>query len=119
MPGITGPHPSYHVRVSEGASQEPTPRLVEFTPLAGRLRGIAAWLAVATLLAIVVDGMVRGLSFASMILWLSVFVAGLLIATAVAVALHALRGAGAAQQRGERLAGDDVGLLPRGRTRDP
>jgi hypothetical protein len=102
--------------VSEGASPEPTPRLVEFTPLAGRLRAVAAWLAVVTLLAIVVDGMVRGLSFGVMVLWLSLFLAGLLVAVAVLVALHALRGAGAAQRRGERLAGDDVGLLPRGRS---
>jgi hypothetical protein len=91
---------------------------VEFTPLARRLRAVAAGLAVVTLLAIVIDGMVRGLSFGGMILWLSVFVASLLLAVAVVVALHALRGAGTAQQRGERLSGDDVGLLPRGRTRD-
>lgn len=90
----------------------------DFPALAARLRTVAGVLAVAALLAIVIDGAVRGLSFSVMILWLSVFVAGLVIATAISVALHALRGADAAQRRGERLAGDDVGFLPRRRPQD-
>lgn len=97
-------------------AQEPRgERLLDFPSLGARLRALATVLAVATLVAIVVDGMVRGLSFASMVLWLSVFAACLLVGTAVGVGLHALRGAGQAQRRGERLAGDDVGILPRRR----
>jgi hypothetical protein len=92
--------------------------LADFPGLAARLRTVATVLAVAALLAIVVDGIVRGLSFSVMILWLSVFAGGLLIATAVSVAVHALRGADTAQRRGERLAGDDVGFLPRRRGED-
>lgn len=101
--------------MSDQTPREPQPRLVEFPPLAVRLRSAAAVLAVLTLLAMVVDGMVRGLSFGSMILWLTVFAVSLLVVAAIGVALHALRGAGSAQQRGERLSGDDVGVLPRRR----
>lgn len=96
-------------------ADSPGDRVVAFPPLAARLRAIAAVLAVATLLAMVVDGIVRGLSFGAMVVWVSVYGGSLLIATAVLVALHALRGADRAQRRGERLSGDDVGLVPRRR----
>lgn len=95
--------------------ETPGERVVEFPPLAGRLRAAAVVLAVATLLAMVVDGVVRGLSFGAMVVWLSVFVVSFLITAAAMVALHALRGADRAQRRGERLSGDDVGLVPRRR----
>lgn len=98
--------------MTDRASHE---RLGDFPSLGTRLRTLATGLAVAALLAIVVDGMVRGLSFASMVLWVSVFAVCLLVGAAVSVALHALRGAGTAQRRGERLSGDDVGLFPRRR----
>jgi hypothetical protein len=103
----------YHGGVTDRARHEPTSRLIEFSPLAARLRTVASVLAVAALLAIVVDGMIRGLSFGVMVLWLSVFVVGLVLAAAVSLAVHALRGANSAQRRGERLAGDDVGWMPR------
>jgi high-affinity Fe2+/Pb2+ permease len=101
--------------MTEQVPDRPDERLTDFPSLGARLRALATGLAVVTLLAIVVDGMVRGLSFGSMVLWLSVFAVFLLVGTAVSVALHALRGAGEAQRRGERLSGEDVGILPRRR----
>jgi len=86
--------------------------LLDFRPLAARLQTVAGVLALATLVAIVVDGLRNGLSFAIMGRWIGLFVAVLLVAAAVSVALHALSGLGAAGRRGERLAGDDVRLLP-------
>lgn len=101
--------------MTEEAPREPADRPIAFPPLAARLRSVAGGLAAATLLAIIVDGMVRGLDFTRMGLWLSIFAVCLLVATAITVAVHALRGAGAAGRRGERLSSDDVGLLPRRR----
>lgn len=101
--------------MTEEAPREPADRRADLAPLGTRLRSVATWLALGTLVAIVVDGMVRGLDFTRMGLWLSVFAVCLLVAAAVTVAIHALRGAGAAGRRGERLSSDDVGLLPRKR----
>ena len=101
--------------MADQRADSPGDRVVAFPPLAARLRATAAVLAVATLLAMVVDGVVRGLSFGAMVVWVSVFVGSLVVVTAVTVALHALRGADRAQRRGERLSGDDVGLVPRRR----
>lgn len=101
--------------MADQRADAPGERVVEFPPLAGRLRATAAVLAVGTLLAMVVDGVVRGLSFGAMVVWVSVFVVTFLISAAVTVALHALRGADRAQRRGDRLSGDDVGLVPRRR----
>jgi hypothetical protein len=91
---------------------EPEGARIAFTPLAQRLRRAAGVLAVLALVGLVVHGLLRGLSFAVMGLWAGVFVVGLVLATAVLVALHALHGTATAQARGERLSGDDVGLLP-------
>lgn len=99
--------------MSKEPTDRPRARIADFPPLAARLRGLAAVLGVATLLAMVVDGVLRGLSFGSMVLWVSVYVVCLVVTAAVTVAVHALRGADTAQRRGERLSGDDVGLMPR------
>lgn len=89
--------------------------LLAFGPLLARLQTAAGVLAVLALAAIVVDGLRNGLSFAIMGRWIGVYVAAMLVASAVAVAVHALGGAGRAQRRGERLSSPDVGLAPRRR----
>lgn len=89
--------------------------LLAFGPLVARLQGAAGILAILALVAIVVDGLRNGLSFAIMGRWIGLAVAAMLVLTAVAVAVHALGGAGRAQRRGERLSSGDVGLAPRRR----
>lgn len=86
--------------------------LLDFRPLAVRLQAVAGVLAVATLVAIVVDGLRNGLSFAIMGRWIGLFVAVVLVVAAVSVAVHALAGLGAAGRRGERLGSDDVRMAP-------
>lgn len=110
-PGTLGP-------VIEEPDPGPQGPLVEFPPLAARVRTAVTVLAALALVAVVIDGLVNGLSFTVMIRWLSAFVVGLVVVVGVNVALHALRGAGAAQRQGERLAGDDVGLVPPRRRSD-
>ncbi|MGH8910735.1 MAG: hypothetical protein ACRD0K_30630 [Egibacteraceae bacterium] len=86
--------------------------LVDFRRLAGRLRGAAGLLGVVAVAGVIVDGLRSGLTFAVMVRWMGVFVLGMLVVTAVLVALHALRGADAAARRGESLSRPDVGLVP-------
>ena len=73
---------------------------------------MALALAVLALVALVVDGLANGLSFAIMARWAGVFLLAMTLSAAVLVAVHALRGADDAQRRGERLSGGDVGLIP-------
>jgi hypothetical protein len=92
--------------------------IVDFGALAGRLRVAAVVLAVVTVVGVIVDGLRSGLEFALMVRWAAAFVLGMVVVTAVLVAIHALRGAGTAQQRGEPLSGPDVGLVPPRRNRE-
>ncbi|MGH8885042.1 MAG: hypothetical protein ACRDYX_07700 [Egibacteraceae bacterium] len=92
--------------------------LLDFRALAGRLGGAAAVLGVVAVVGVVIDGLQSGLTFAVMVRWTGVFVLGLLLVVAVFVAAHALRGADAAQRRGDSLSGPDVGLVPPRRPRD-
>jgi hypothetical protein len=85
--------------------------------LAGWLRAVAIGLVFVAILGAVIDGLVRGLTFAVLARWVGLYLAGWLVASAVVVAVHAGRRAGAAQRRGERLSGDDVGLIPPRRRR--
>lgn len=102
------------MRMSEPSPQDPIRpiRPIGFPALAGWVRTGAAVLAVLTLIGVVVDGLVSGLTFALMLRWLSLLLAGIVLLAGISAAVHALRGAQAAQRRGERLSGDDVGLLP-------
>jgi hypothetical protein len=75
---------SYTVGVSEEMPRD-------HPPLSRRLRSIAVGLAVVTLLAIIVDGMVRGLDFARMATWATAFIVCLAIAAIITVALHSRR----------------------------
>jgi hypothetical protein len=102
--------------MSEQAPQDP-PRLVSFGALAGWVRIGAGVLAVLALIGVVVDGLMSGLSFGLMVRWLSLLVVGILLLTGVSAAVTAVRGASAAQRRGERLSEHDVGLLPPRRRR--
>jgi hypothetical protein len=102
--------------MSEQAPQEP-PRLVAFSAVAGWVRVGAGVLAVLALIGVVVDGLVNGLTFGVMVRWLSLLVVGILLLAGVSAAVSAVRGASAVQRRGERLSGEDVGLLPPRRKR--
>ena len=92
--------------------------LLDFGALAGRLRVAAAVLGVITVAGVILDGLRSGLAFAMMVRWAGAFVVGMVVVTAVLVALHALRGADTAQRRGESLSGPDVGLVPPRRPRE-
>ncbi len=92
----------------------------EIGPLGRRLWTVATVLGVLALIGVVVDSLILsdgGLSFGVMARWGGLGLALFVVAAAVFVALHAYRGAEAAQRRGERLASEDVGLLPRRRRR--
>jgi len=89
-------------------------------PLGRRLWTVATVLGVLALIGVVVDALVfseGGLSFGVMARWGGAALALFVVSAAALVALHAYRGAEAAQRRGERLSGDDVGLLPTRRRR--
>ncbi len=91
--------------------------LVDFDALRHRVGAVLAPVAGLSLLGMVIDGAVRGLTFALMGRWVGIFVLLSVLGIAVLTALHALGGAGRAELRGERLSSPDVGLAPR-RTED-
>jgi hypothetical protein len=80
--------------------------------LAGWFRTAAGVLAVLALVAVVVDGVVNGLSFGLMVRWTGLLIAALVLLAGVAAAVSAVRGAAAAGRRGDSLSEGDVGLLP-------
>lgn len=90
----------------------PDDGLGDFHLLGRRLRWAAAVVGALTVLAVLVAGLRGGLSAGDVLRWIGAGVVVLLVAAAVLGGLHALRAAGSAQRRGERLSGDDVGLLP-------
>lgn len=86
--------------------------LLDFRTLGRRLRSTAWALAAAAAVATLVE-VVRGAAIgAAAVRWGAAAVAGLLLVTAVLVALQAYRAADTIQGRGERLSSDDVGLRP-------
>lgn len=92
---------------------EPEP-IVRFEGAGRRLLGgVVLPVAGIALAGAVVDGAVRGLTFALLGRWAGLFVVGVVLGAAVATALHALGGAGRAGARGERLSSPDVGIAPR------
>lgn len=99
-------------------SQPPGHRLLDYPRLAGRLRVSTVVLAMIAFAGAVVEGLADGLSFAVIGRWAGLFVVSAMLVAAVLVAAHAYRGADRAQRGGERLSGDDVGLLPPRRPRD-
>ncbi|MEE8601040.1 hypothetical protein [Euzebya tangerina] len=97
---------------SNPAESEPD-ALVDFTQVPRRLQTAVVVSAALALLGCVVDGAINGLTFALMGRWGGIFVLVALLSGAAVTAIHALGGADRAGQRGERLAGPDVGLSPR------
>lgn len=89
------------------------PPLVDFDALPRRILQVVMPVGLAAVVGCVVDGVVRGLTFARMGQWLSIFIVVSIVGVAITTALHALRGAGRAADRGERLTSPDVGLAPR------
>ncbi len=92
-------------------------RLVDFRAVPARLPRAIGVLAGFAFAGVVVDGLVRGLTFATMGLWLGIFLLAAVLTTAAMVAMSAIGAADRAGQRGERLGSPDVGLTPR-RPRD-
>jgi hypothetical protein len=87
--------------------------IVEFGTLSRRLQTGGLVLAGLALLGCVADGVLRGLTFATIGRWAGIFAVALLLTSAVVVAVHALAGAGRAGRRGDRLSSPDVGIGPR------
>lgn len=83
-----------------------------FNDLATRLARAAVLLAVLALAGAVIEALRNGLTFGLLVRWGAGYIAVLLIAAALLVAVHAAARMRAAQRRGERLSGEDVGLLP-------
>jgi hypothetical protein len=99
--------------MSRVSPDEPSEKLlVDFPRLAARLRVAVVVLGILALAGAVGEGLISGLTFAVLIRWGSGFLAALLVSSAVLTALSAYRGADTAQRRGERLSGEDVGLVP-------
>jgi hypothetical protein len=90
---------------------DPEP-LVDFAAPAARLRRLLPVLAVLAVVAAGVDAQRSGLTLGLVLRWGTVLALAALLSLALLTAVHALGGADRAQRRGERLAGDDVGLLP-------
>jgi hypothetical protein len=85
--------------------------------LARWLRMVAIGLAFLAIFAAVIDGLVRGLTFAVLARWAGAYLAAWLLVSAAVVAVDAGRRATGAQRRGERLSDEDVGLVPPRRRR--
>lgn len=97
---------------AEGSRPRAPGRLIDFTALVRGLFWAAVVLGGLAVAGAVVQGLVQGLTFAILLQWATLWLLGLVVAAAALVAAHALRGAGRARRRGERLSSDDVGALP-------
>jgi hypothetical protein len=95
----------------------PDDPLLDFAALSGRLGRVVPIVAALAVLGAAGELVTAGASLALVVRWASIFVALLLAVLAVLTATHALGGADRAQRRGERLASDDVRLLPPPRVR--
>lgn len=98
------------------------PVLVDWTVIGRRLRASAIALLGAAVVAWVVAGLLHGaVRVGDLWGYVGMAAIGMFLAEIVFVGGSAVRGLLRAGERGERLAGDDVGLLPprRSRRRDP
>ena len=86
--------------------------LLDFAKLVRRLFWIAVVLAAVAVAGAVIQGLVAGLTFGVLVQWGALYAVAVVVVGAITIAVHALRGAGRARQRGERLSSDDVGLIP-------
>ena len=87
--------------------------LVDFARAARRIRSSAVTLGTLALVGWVVTGLVTdGVAVADLGAWVGLVLLGMFLVELVVVGGSALRGMLRAGDRGERLAGDDVGLLP-------
>jgi hypothetical protein len=91
--------------------------VIDTEGLAARLRMLAVVVGGLTFVGVVADGLVQGLTFAVLGRWVGISLAALLVLSALVVAVDAFQGVSAAQRRGDRLSGDDVGLVPPRRRR--
>lgn len=88
------------------------PRLVDWRSLGRRVGRVVVVVAVLAVLGAAVTVLVDGWSVRVPLAWAFLAVAGVLVAAVVLVAGSALRGMLRAGERGERLAGEDVGVIP-------
>lgn len=114
-PSPAGPAPSDAApatpRPPDGAREAPP--IVDFARAAHRIRLSATVLGAAALVAWVVVGLLTGgPDPADLGGWAALVLAGMFLVEVVVVGGSALRGMLRAGDRGERLAGGDVGLLP-------
>jgi hypothetical protein len=87
--------------------------LVDYTRTARRMRTSAMVLGAVALMGWLATGIVTGgLTVRALGAWLAVVILGMFVVEVVVVGGSALRGMLRAGDRGERLAGGDVGLLP-------
>ncbi|CAN5649370.1 hypothetical protein BH24ACT15_BH24ACT15_07160 [soil metagenome] len=97
----------------EGPRADSTRTLVDFTGVPRRLQTAGGILAAVMVAGCVLDGAINGLTFGVIGRWAGLFAVGMLLATAVITAAHALAGAERAGKRGQRLSAPDVGIRPR------
>ena len=86
--------------------------LVDWRSLGRRVGRVAVAIAAVAVLGAVVTGLVSGWSRSVALTWAFLGVAGVLVAAMVLAGWSALRGMLRAGERGERLAGGDVGMIP-------
>ena len=99
-------------RTTGGSPPAGDQALLDFAKLVRRLFWIAVVLAAVAVAGAVIQGLVAGLTFEVLVQWGALYAVVVVVVGAATIAVHALRGAGRARQRGERLSSEDVGLIP-------
>lgn len=90
-----------------------TEPIVDWTRLGRTVVALVVGWVVVTVVGLAVSaGLVGGLDGAVVLLWIGLGTAGLVATLVVAIAVSAMRGVLRVGDRGQRLAGDDVGLTP-------
>ncbi|HWH32727.1 MAG TPA: hypothetical protein VNU01_08645 [Egibacteraceae bacterium] len=87
-------------------------RLIDFEALTEQLRKAVAAIGMAAFVGAVAQTLRSGVDAGALLRWLTAFIALSVLAGAVLVAWHAYRGAVRSHGRGERLSGEDVGVVP-------
>lgn len=86
--------------------------LIDFPALAEQLRKAVVAIGTAAVVGAVAQTLRSGPDGATLLRWLTAFVALSVLAGAILVSWYAYKGAVRTHGRGERLSGDDIGLLP-------
>lgn len=89
-----------------------SPGILQFSDLVRQVRWVAVVVAGLTAVVVAADAVLSGPSLVAAVQWVGAGLALVLSISTVLAVVHALRGMDAAQKRGERLSGDDVGWRP-------